>query len=115
MALKRGMKDVLRMGDAYLSKPRSNKYRANSQIKRGMKSVSIVSLSPNDNLNYGKDMVLYNPYSKGVQKQKIHLPYLKKNRRVAPRIREDNRHTRLRGDRSVNNASIDILTTSNKK
>jgi len=108
-------KGLQRMGNAYLNKAKFDKFRSNSQMNRNKKSVSIVSLSPNENFNYGKDMILYNPYSKGLSKQKIHLPYLKKNRRAIPRIRHEVKNTKPRVERSMNNASIDVLTSSNKK
>ncbi|CAI2386437.1 unnamed protein product [Moneuplotes crassus] len=106
-----------RVGVAYISKPRFDKIqsvgRSNSQLNKENKSVSIVSLSPNNDLNYGKDMVLYNPYNKSISKQKIHLPYLK-SRRAAPKIRKDPKQVRPRNESSIKNTSIDVLTSSHK-
>lgn len=108
-----------RVGAPYISNPRMPKYqsmnRSNSQVNRGKKSVSIVSLSPNDDLNYGKDIMLYNPYTRATAgKQKIHLPYLK-SRRAMPKIRRDGRHSKRRVDSSVKSTSIDALTSGSKK
>ena len=110
--IKKGIKrDKSRIGVAYINKPHLNqKYpssnRSNSHLNRAKKSVSIVSLSPNENLNYGKEMILYNPYHKAPGNKKIHLPYLK-NRRAVPRVRHDSRHVKPRGDKSVKNGSFE--------
>lgn len=69
LALKREIKNMIRMGDAYMSKSKYNKYRSNSQLNRGNKSVSIVSLSPTDHFNYEKDIIMNSPYNKGTHKK----------------------------------------------
>lgn len=60
------------------SLPKYSASRASSQLEGSnnkKKSVSIVSLSPSDSLNYGKDVLLYNPYGKGASKQKIQMVF----------------------------------------
>lgn len=74
------MKELKRINNVYLSgKPKYNFVRASSQLDSIKKSVSIVSISPSENMHMpGKDSLNYNPYSKNARHPKIHLPYLKK-------------------------------------
>ena len=83
--------------------------RANSNLGRGKKSVSIVSLSPSDGMTYGKDSV-YNPYSKSINNKKIHLPYLKKNRRALPKMRSDGSKSRRRIEREAKEMYVYFLS-----
>lgn len=95
-----GAKELRRINDVYSNHQIYPGLRANSQLGGGKKSVSIVSLSPSDGMQYGKDIMIYNPYSKSMNKQtKIHLPYLKKNRRAMPRLRVNGNKSRRNNKR----------------
>lgn len=102
-------KELKKMSYIYSSsKQKYSGIRANSQLNSAKKSVSIVSLSPSSNMNHGNNMILYNPYSKSLNKNKIHLPYLRKQKKVMPQIRADNSYNKRRNDRIVNNISLDF-------
>ena len=104
------------MNEIYIQKP---KYinRASSQLTTAKKSVSIVSLSPNEHMHYGQNIAMLNPYSKGSVKNRIHLPYLKKNRRAMPRLRPDinKSNQRISNNLHNNNQSIDVLASNANK
>ena len=94
----------------YIYSSSKHKYpaiRANSQLESAKKSVSIVSLSPSENMN-NKDIILYNPYTKSLNKNKIHLPYLRKQKKPMPQMRDDNNLSKRRNDRITNNISLDF-------
>lgn len=105
------------MNDIYIQKPKQIN-RASSQLANAKKSVSIVSLSPNEHMHYGQNLIMQNPYSKGSVKNRIHLPYLKKSRKAMPRLRPDINHSNQRissNMQSNNNHSIDTLATNSNK
>jgi hypothetical protein len=104
------------MNEIYINKP---KYinRASSNLTIAKKSVSIVSLSPNEHMHYGQNMIMPNPYTKGSIKSRIHLPYLKKTKRVMNRLRPDinNSNPRISSNLTNNNQSVDVLSSNSHK
>lgn len=106
--IKGAKKELKKLNYIYSSsKHKYPEIRANSQLNSAKKSVSIVSLSPSDNMNHGKDMILYNPYNKSLNKNKIHLPYLRKQKKPVPQMRIEN-NSKRRNDRIINNISLDF-------
>ena len=96
----------MKINNIYLnSKDKLSRIRGNIQIDSS-KSASSASLSPKEILRYAKRIDINSPYSRSLNKQKIHLPYLRKQRRPVPPEQSSINLSKHKNERVKSNSSL---------